>query len=182
MEASYSSMDEALEILSAYGPDLQNGMTSHAPMAAEALCAMGRPEAVIPWVETHRKGMLPRAEPGARIDRAGWRAALGRMDRAPDWGAFFAEELKEASWPDVIDRWVGRLAPGMCAAATHGVIRVGRAVAHGDEHAIKFAEVCLGRHALRPSSAYLAAVSNAPEVLPGARWGRRERAGRKPPS
>jgi hypothetical protein len=28
----------------------------------------------------------------------------------------------------VLDRWVARLAPGFCAAATHGVIRVGHAV------------------------------------------------------
>src|SRR6266404_4049804 len=56
MKALHTSMDEALELLSAYGPDLQNGMTSHAPMTAEALCAMGRPEAVMPWLERYRTG------------------------------------------------------------------------------------------------------------------------------
>ena len=33
-----------------------------------------------------------------------------------------------ASGAGVLDHWMGRLAPGFCAAATHGVIRVGHAV------------------------------------------------------
>jgi hypothetical protein len=47
----YGAMDEALERLADRGPDLRNGMTSHAPMAAEALCALGRSDAVPGWVE-----------------------------------------------------------------------------------------------------------------------------------
>src|SRR5207237_4169394 len=31
----YAAMDEALAFLAPYGPDLRNGLTSHAPMAAE---------------------------------------------------------------------------------------------------------------------------------------------------
>jgi hypothetical protein len=36
-----------------------------------------------------------------------------------------------------------------------------RAVANGDEHAIKFTEALLGEHALRPDPAYLAAAQDA---------------------
>ena len=32
----YSMMEPALEFLAPYGPDLRNGLTSHAPMAVEA--------------------------------------------------------------------------------------------------------------------------------------------------
>jgi len=126
--ASYSVMDEALEILSAYGPDLSNGLTSHAPMVTEALCASGRPEAVIPWIERYRPGMLARPAAGGQIGHTNWREALGQGDRFGDWSAFFADELHNAAWREVLDRWVGRLAPGICASATHGVIRVGHAV------------------------------------------------------
>ncbi len=126
--AAYTSMDDALEILSAYGPDLSNGLTNHAPMAAEALCALGRPAAVIPWIERYRKGMASRPSARERIARAHWRSALARPQRVADWSAFFEEELHAASWRDVLDRWAGRLAPGICASATHGVIRVGHAV------------------------------------------------------
>lgn len=125
--ASYNVMDDALEILSGYGPDLKNGLTSHAPMAAEALCALGRPEAVLPWVERYRKGMLPWPPAHERITRADWRGALAQPHRLSDWRAFFAEELQEEPWRAVLNRWVGRLAPGICASATHGVIRVGHA-------------------------------------------------------
>jgi Questin oxidase-like len=126
--ASYSSMNAALEILSAYGPDLRNGMTSHAPMAVEALCAMGRPEAAIPWLAKYSRGMLPRPAARERITQHEWRAALCRFDRTADWSAFFEEELCAGPWRAVLDRWVDRLAPGISASAAHGVIRVGHAV------------------------------------------------------
>jgi questin oxidase-like protein len=126
--ASYAVMDDALAVLSPYGPDLKNGLTSHAPMAAEALCALGRPEAVLPWIAAYRAGMLPRPLARERIDRAQWRSALGREDRVADWSALFADELQTEPWRAVLDRWVARLAPGISASATHGVIRVGHAV------------------------------------------------------
>jgi hypothetical protein len=123
----YEILDDALDSLADAGPDLVNGMTSHAPMAAEALCALGRPEAVMTWLEGQRPELLPWPAPRARIEPGGFAAALGRPARAADWRAFFAAELADAPWRLVLDRAVARLAPGLCAAATHGVIRVGHA-------------------------------------------------------
>src|SRR6516225_7647301 len=122
---SYASLDDALEILALYGIELKNGNSNHAPMVAEALCALGRPDAVMPWIARYRERMLPRPAAGDRIRREDWRAALGERGRFTDWSAFFGEELREGPWREVLDRWVERLAPGFCAAATHGVIRVG---------------------------------------------------------
>lgn len=127
MNSSYTTMDEALERLSAYGPDLRNGMTSHAPMAVEALCAMGRPQAALPWLERYRVGLLPRPAVGERITSKAWRQALRASHRTSDWSAFFEEQLRDDAWRNVLDRWVDRLAPGISAAAAHGVIRVGHA-------------------------------------------------------
>jgi len=42
------------------------------------------------------------------------------------------------------------------------------AVAHGDEHAIKFTETCVWQNALQPSPAYLTAARNALDTLPRA--------------
>jgi hypothetical protein len=123
----YRILDEALDSVAAFGPDLKNGLTSHAPMVAEALCAMGRGDSVMRWLDGYRKGMLPWPAGRGRIDESSWRAALSDPARAGDWREFFASELKDASWPEVLDRWVARLAPGISAAATHGVIRVGHA-------------------------------------------------------
>ena len=38
---------------------------------------------------------------------------------------------------------------------------IDRAVANGDEHAIKFTEACFSRHILAPSPIYLAAIRHA---------------------
>jgi hypothetical protein len=124
---SYASLDDALETLARYGIELKNGNSNHAPMVAEALCAMGRPDAVMPWIAGYRERMLPRPPAGARIDSRDWCAALGKRARFADWSVFFGDELQAVPWRQVLDCWLGRLAPGFCAAATHGVIRVGHA-------------------------------------------------------
>ena len=124
---SYQALDPALDILAAYGPDLSNGFTSHAPMVVEALCALGRPEAVMPWLEVYRPALLPRPVAEAPIAPEAWRGALGREERSPDWMAFMQAELHAAPWREVLARWLERLAPGYCAIALHGPIRVAHA-------------------------------------------------------
>src|SRR5260370_6414678 len=126
--ASYAPLHDAVDSLSGYGNALANGNFNHAPMVAEALCALGRPEAVMPWLERYRPRVLPRGAPDERVRPERWHEALGRRGSFAAWAGFFAEELREASWPAVLDRWMARLAPGISAAATHGVIRVGHAV------------------------------------------------------
>ena len=126
--ASYAPLDGALERLSGYGPGLANGNFNHAPMVAEALCAMGRPDAVMPWIERYQGRLVPRGPVGNRIEAADWRSTLGHRDSFAAWSALFGEELREAAWREVLELWVARLAPGVSAAATHGAIRVGHAV------------------------------------------------------
>ena len=43
---------------------------------------------------------------------------------------------------------------------------VDRAIAHGDEHVIKFTEACLHRHALSPSPVYFAAADHVSSMIP----------------
>jgi hypothetical protein len=134
----YSALDETLEIMAPMGPDLKNGFSNHAPMAIEALCAMGRREAVMPWFEHYRHSLAPRRPRVARLTDDNWRGALGDAARTEDWFEFFRNELEEHPWPQVLDDWSARLAPGLMAAATHGLIRTGhatRAIALGDTSA-----------------------------------------------
>lgn len=126
-KADYARLDEALGLLTGLGADLTNGMTSHVPMVAEALSAMGEGVAAVAWVGAHRKTVVPRVAASKPIEAETWRTALGQRRRFADWSAFFAEEIARHGWRAVCDRWVGRLAPGFPAAATHGVIRVGHA-------------------------------------------------------
>lgn len=124
----YSQMDHALRFLSGYGPDLANGFTNHAPMVSEALSAMGRADAVMPWLQKNwplRGLMMPRLQPSHAI--SDWKSALGNGAQS-DWAALLAHDLKGTSWQDFVARWTARLAPGACSDAAHGIIRAGHAV------------------------------------------------------
>jgi hypothetical protein len=124
---AYAPLDDALEILSPYGPELTNGNFNHAPMVVEALCALGRPEAVFPWIEAYRARMTPRPASSEPLDWSQWRAHLGKRESFSQWSRLFATKLGAEPWRSVLDRWAARLAPGYSAAATHGAIRVGHA-------------------------------------------------------
>ena len=82
--ARYESLDDALEALARYGIALKNGNSNHAPMVAEALCAMGRPQAVMPWVARYKERLLPRTAAGDPIRAETWRSGLGQRDRFAD--------------------------------------------------------------------------------------------------
>lgn len=132
----YSQIDAALAFLAPYGPDLSNGFSNHAPMTVEALSALGRSDAIMPWLEEnwqHRTLLMPRETARRQIDADSWRDALGKEERGGDWEAFFARELRTHFWQQLVSTWVARLAPGFCADAVHGVIRTGHAVRSLDE-------------------------------------------------
>src|SRR5215469_8255955 len=109
----YQPLDEALEAIAGYGITLNNGNSNHAPMVAEALCALGRPEAVMPWIAAYRQRLLPRSPPAEPIGAETWCRALGCRDRFADWAEFFAEELGQWSWREVLDRWMGTPGAGV---------------------------------------------------------------------
>ena len=118
------TMEQALEMMSKLAP-----LTNHGPMAAEALVALGRADAVVSWVEGYKKRFRS-SYPEARqpLTRENWRAALGDGSRVADWTDFFNRELKETAWAKVLEQWSAVLAPGMAAAAAHGLIRTAHAV------------------------------------------------------
>jgi Questin oxidase-like len=142
------ALDEALRRLHAREPSSTQGLSTHAPMAAEALCALGHADRVSRWLDGYRGPTLELPGRTARIDPRSpqsWRAALGpdvhasSWERANrrwrDWVDLFVAELAAAPWRDVLDTWAARLAPGMSGGATHGVIRAShavRALAHRD--------------------------------------------------
>ncbi|MBV8139053.1 MAG: DUF4243 domain-containing protein [Deltaproteobacteria bacterium] len=168
----YSALDEALEILEPYGPEYRGGLTNHGPMAVEALCALGRTDAVIPWVDKYRRGLEPRPLPRERIAPPAWRDLLGRESRVADWMAFFENEMQDRPWRQVLTTWVPRLARGLIAAATHGPIRVGHA-ARGLAHA----DTAQRRRELAEGLGYWAATF---DVLPGHAPGQPTRTGAFP--
>jgi Questin oxidase-like len=162
-----ATIDEALDILHRTGPDLINGNSNHGPMVAEALLALGRPDSVIPWIESYKSRFQDRPQARTAISPEGWYEALGDRGRSADWVAFFDRKLAEAPWQAVLQTWVLRLAPGLMAAATHGLIRTGHAV-----RSLAGGETPRRLHELAEGLGYWAARY---QVLPGRPSGRQTR-------
>jgi questin oxidase-like protein len=146
MDRDYDPIDEAYAIFARTGPEFGGGLSNHGPMAAEALAAMRRPDAIAKWAHRYAKRLEPHPSPSARISEDDWREALGNEKRVGDWIAFFDDALKDAPWREVLDRWTMRLAPGIAAAAFHGVLRTAHAArALGDrENSVRVHELAEG--------------------------------------
>lgn len=128
-----AAMDEALGRLTHIGFEQGGRFASHAPMAAEALAALGFTDEVADWVEWSKSSRRYSSEPtpNSRIDvsdESSWRPALGRYRRAADWVATFEAEIAEHGWHDTLTTWWPRLLPGTSGALTHGLIRTAHAV------------------------------------------------------
>jgi hypothetical protein len=125
--AASQALDEAYERLHVTGPEFDGFLSNHGPMAAEAMVRGGHGDLVGPWLDGYmcRLEEFPR---GISPIGDGSREALGDPRRVADWTALFSRQLGEQPWRQVLNVWWPRLLPGVAAAATHGVIRVGHAV------------------------------------------------------
>ena len=123
----YDSLDRSLEALKPYGPSLKNGLSNHVPMAAEALCAMGESADSFQWVRAQLDTIAPQPKPLFRLDPKNWQGDLTKLELYADWQRYFETEIEALGWAKALDKWAGRLAPGLFASATHGLIRVGHA-------------------------------------------------------
>src|SRR5215813_4676807 len=121
------TLDEAYQRLHATGPEFDGWLSNHGPMAAEAMVRRGHADRVHPWLDGYMRRLeeFPR---GSGPIGADWQAALGDPRRIADWTTCFRREVAEQPWRQALDIWWPRLLPGVVAAATHGVIRVGHAV------------------------------------------------------
>jgi hypothetical protein len=169
-ESRYAALDEALQLLRHTGPEYGPELANHGPMAAEALCSLGRGSAVVRWVEQYRKKLEARPARRTRIREAEWREALGDMTRVEDWSEFFSEQIERMPIDAVFRTWVARLAPGISAAAFHGVIRAGHAA-----RALAVENTGARRDELADALGYWAAAYSTLPGMPG-----RQRAGALP--
>jgi hypothetical protein len=130
------TLDEAYLRLHATGPEFDGYLSNHGPMAAEAMVRRGHADGVNRWLDGYMRRLeeFPR---GTAPIGADWQEALGDPRRVADWTAYFRREMTLQPWRAVLGTWWPRLLPGVAAAATHGVIRVGHAVrallADGDD-------------------------------------------------
>jgi hypothetical protein len=78
--ADDGALDLALERFARTGPEYRGGLANHGPMAAEALTALGRPDAVAGWVDAYIRRLEPSRLRAARSLEVG--GCLGQRDRA----------------------------------------------------------------------------------------------------
>jgi Questin oxidase-like len=125
---SHQVMEDALLLLRPLGFESRAAGANHAPMVADALCALGRADAVIPWIERYKPRLEGERSRNRPISQNDWRESLGHFSQAADWTALFNNELESQPWAQVLNKWVPRLAPGLAAAAFHGLLRSAHAV------------------------------------------------------
>lgn len=116
-----NTFDRAIERLAATGPEFGGGLSNHGPMAVEALHHLGHDEAIMPWLDQY----IDKLEPA--VGASGQAPRLAHADDVADWTVLFERELASAPWRAVLGRWVPQLAPGVFAAAAHGVLRTSHA-------------------------------------------------------
>lgn len=148
--AETTSLDLLLEAHAEVLPEAAGSGANHYPMAAEALEALGRDDAIeVSWLRgaAGYAGELPRVAP---IERAA--DALGSYERFGDWLDFFRAALARAPWRSTVAEWAPRLAPGIAAATFHGVIRSAHAA-----RALRLRESAARRNELAVGLAYWAA-------------------------
>ena len=121
------TLDEAYQRLHVTGPEFDGWLSNHGPMAAEAMVRRGYAGNVQRWLDVYIRRLeeFPRGTAPIGED---WREALGDPRRVADWTGYFRREVTAQPWRAVLGTWWPRLLPGVAAAATHGVIRVGHAV------------------------------------------------------
>jgi hypothetical protein len=73
------TIDAALDMLHHTGPEYGGGLSNHGPMAAEAVLAMGRPDAILPWVGRYQYRLPEHPTPSAPMARMHRREALGDL-------------------------------------------------------------------------------------------------------
>lgn len=142
------TLDEALDRLHSTGPEMESWDSNHGPMAVEALVRRGEAVRVHRWLDGYLGRLLDMPAPQELVTEHNWQQALGDPHRAADWTAYFARELADHPWREVLARWWPRLLPGIAGGSTHPVIRVGHAVRtllDGDQSAPRLTELA---HAL----------------------------------
>lgn len=134
-------------------PENVGGGANHYTMAAEVLEALGHEDAIDEaWIEgaslyAGAPGRVRAIEGQAELARA-----LGDYERYGDWLDYFRTALQRESWRAVVAQWAPRLAPAICAAAFHGVIRTGHAT-----RALRLQDTPARRNELAAGLAYWAA-------------------------
>jgi hypothetical protein len=120
-----ATFDDVLDLIHRNDVEFGGGLANHAPMAAEALVALGLAERVVPYVADYvAKHSLPPFVDDAPLPAD--QRTLGDVDQRFAWIAAYVEELETVSAWTLAARELPKLTPGW--AAIHGLLRIGHAL------------------------------------------------------
>jgi hypothetical protein len=130
MPTSLFALDDALDRVSTLDFEIPNPFVNHAPMACEALAALGFDAMIDDWVQRFETSMRVAVQPITPSWHGDfdWKALLGDYRLLPEWMGYFGRAVGKEGWQAVVEVWVPRLMPGLVAALFHGVIRTSHAV------------------------------------------------------
>jgi Questin oxidase-like len=130
MRTSVAVLDDALDRVSGLDFEVPNRFVNHAPMACEALDALGLDSLIGEWVRGFESflGQAVQPVPSGWPRGFDWKDRLGDYRLLPEWMGYFERAIAGDGWPTVVRTWVPRLMPGLVAALFHGVIRTSHAV------------------------------------------------------
>lgn len=120
----HALLDHALTL----PPEYDAGLSSHLPMALEALHALGASPARMQQFAQRYANRFRRTQATAQHVET---PMPGRFDHFAAWRQHFARRLAGSDHDSALREALGRLMPGVAAAAFHGLIRVGHAVRAG---------------------------------------------------
>ncbi|NNE67427.1 MAG: DUF4243 domain-containing protein, partial [Pyrinomonadaceae bacterium] len=104
-------------------------LSNHGPLAAEALVELGHENRVIEFAKLYNRVYpAPYPKKKEQVLDVNSMEAIGARDRIADWVEYFRDKIEKDGWKVVVREWVPVLAPGIAAAAAHGIIRTGHAI------------------------------------------------------
>lgn len=132
MNPLHAALDRALVL----PPEYRAGLSNHLPMALHALHELGAdPNRLIAFARQYTaRFAVSRPAQLSTLD-ADWREALGRFDAYDAFQRHFADRIRAVGRDATLRESLPALAPGLAAAAFHGLIRTAHAVqaAHDGE-------------------------------------------------
>jgi hypothetical protein len=128
--APTAGLDDAFDRVAALDFEIPNPIVNHAPMACEALAALGFDSAINDWVDRFEPAAHQAIQPVTPTwgHELSWRDLLGDLWLLPQWMGYFEQAIDDEGWREVVRTWVPRLMPGLVQALFHGVIRTSHAV------------------------------------------------------
>ncbi|HEV8389441.1 MAG TPA: questin oxidase family protein [Dongiaceae bacterium] len=149
-----------------YGPEYGGGLANHLPMALVALDQMGATPGQLNEYRRSHASWLEALPAGEAAPAGAWPFRKADHGAFPDLQADFRQRIAREGWEPVLRALLPELAPGLSAAAFHGLIRTAMGVVGKHEGEIAAGLAYWAAHWQRLGVALGAPAETAPSTDP----------------